>query len=120
MTTCAVLVSSCSLFAQNNEPNPAAGAAGCAACSGCGGMFILFWVGLFVLHIAFLVWVARDAKARGMDGAILWMLLVLFIPFVGIIIYIFSRPQGNMIQCSNCNNKRLQASVKCPHCGIGS
>jgi DNA-directed RNA polymerase subunit RPC12/RpoP len=25
-----------------------------------------------------------------------------------------------MLQCPNCRNKRLEASVKCPHCGIGS
>jgi hypothetical protein len=43
-------------------------AAGCAAC---GGAVILFWLGLVVLQIALLVWVARDAKARGTDSAIL-------------------------------------------------
>jgi uncharacterized membrane protein YhaH (DUF805 family) len=105
--------------AQND--NGAAGAgAGCAACSGCGGLFLVFWLGLIALQVALLVWVARDAKARGMDSAILWMLLVMFVPVIGLLIYIFARPQGNMIQCPNCNNKRLQASVKCPHCGIGS
>ena len=105
-----------SALGQNN-PNPAAG---CAACSGCGGLLVILWLAIVVLQIALLVWVARDAKARGMDSAILWMLLVLFVPFFGILIYIFARPQGNMIRCPNCGNTRLQASVKCPHCGIGS
>jgi hypothetical protein len=94
--------------------------AGCAACSGCGGLLLLCWLGLIGLQIALLVWVARDAKARGMDSAILWMLLVMFVPLIGLLIYLFARPQGNMIQCPNCNNKRLAASVKCPHCGVGS
>jgi uncharacterized membrane protein YhaH (DUF805 family) len=98
----------------------ASGAAGCAACSGCGGLVIVIWLGLIALQIALLVWVARDAKARGMDSAILWMLLVLFFPLLGIVIYLFVRPQGNMIQCPNCGNKRLEASVKCPHCSVGS
>jgi hypothetical protein len=94
--------------------------AGCAACSGCGGLLLICWLGLIALQIALLVWVARDAKARGMDSAVLWMLLVMFVPLLGLLIYIFARPQGNMIQCPNCNNKRLAASVKCPHCGVGS
>lgn len=112
------LLSSTAVQAQNNDA--AAPAAGCAVCSGCGGFLIICWLGLVALQIALLVWVARDAKARGMDSAILWMLLVMFVPLVGILIYLFARPQGNMLQCPNCRNKRLEASVKCPHCGIGS
>jgi hypothetical protein len=80
----------------------------------------MFWLGLFALQIALLVWVARDAKARGMDGAVIWMLLVMCVPLIGLLVYIFARPQGNLIPCPNCNNKRLQASMKCPHCGAGS
>jgi uncharacterized membrane protein YhaH (DUF805 family) len=120
---CAAAVSACALVCSTlleAQRDDASGAAGCAACSGCGGLFILIWIGLIGLQIALLVWVARDAKARGMDSAILWMLLVMFVPLLGIVIYLFARPQGNMVQCANCGNKRLQASVKCPHCGIGS
>ena len=116
LAACVFLFSS---FVQA-QSNDASGAAGCAACSGCGGMFLLIWLGVIGLQIALLVWVARDAKARGMDSAILWMLLVLFFPLLGIVIYLFARPQGNMVQCPNCGNRRLQASVKCPHCGAGS
>ena len=87
------------------------------ACAACGGTLILVIVLFFVLNIALLVWVARDAKARGMDNAVLWMLLVMFTGIIGLIIYIFSRPKGNLIQCPSCNNKRLQASARCPHCG---
>ena len=105
------------VFAFNQRDNGAAGAAGCFACS---GFMIFVLIALFVLNIALLVWVARDAKARGMDSAILWMLLVMFTGIIGLIIYLFVRPQGNMVQCPNCHNKRLQASVKCPHCGSGA
>jgi uncharacterized membrane protein YhaH (DUF805 family) len=94
----------------------AGAASGCAACGTCG--FIL--IALVVLNIALLVWVARDAKARGMDSAILWMLLVFFLGLIGLVIYLLSRPQGNLLPCPNCGNKRLQASVKCPHCGFGA
>jgi len=78
-------------------------------------MFVM--VALVVLNIAMLVWVARDAKARGMDSAVLWMLLVFFTGFFGLLIYLFARPQGNVVKCAHCGNSRLQASAKCPHCG---
>ena len=99
------------------EPGDAAGAAGCFAC---GGFFLMFWLGLLAVQIALLVWVAKDAKARGMDSAILWMLLVLFFPLLGLVVYILARPKGDVAPCPNCSNKRLLASVKCPHCGAGS
>ncbi len=72
---------------------------------------------IFVLNIVLLVWVARDAKSRGMDNAVLWMILVMFTSFIGLIIYILSRPKGDLVQCPHCNNKRFQAGAKCPHCG---
>jgi hypothetical protein len=102
-------------YAQNNAGN----AAGNAACAGCCGTFIFVPILFFALSIALLVWVARDAKARGMDSAILWMALVFFLNIIGLVIYLLSRPQGNLVPCPNCGNQRLQASVKCPHCGAG-
>ncbi|HCA43208.1 MAG TPA: hypothetical protein DEP28_08145 [Bacteroidetes bacterium] len=101
-------------YAQSNRNDPAPD--GCAACGIFGGLMILIPIIWFGLCIALLVWVARDAKARGMDSSVLWMILVLITGPIGLLIYIFSRPQGNLIQCSHCNNKRLQASAKCPHC----
>src|SRR5258708_1161583 len=98
-------------LAQRDDP--AAAAAGCGLC----GTFIFIPIIILVLNIALLVWVAKDAKARGMDSAVLWMVLVMFTSLLGLIIYIFARPQGNLIRCPNCGNNRLQASVKCPHCG---
>jgi hypothetical protein len=61
--------------------------------------------------------VAKDAKARGMETPILWMLLVFFLSVVGLIIYIFSRPQGEIVKCANCGNNRLRTLSQCPHCG---
>jgi hypothetical protein len=72
---------------------------------------------ILILNIALLVWVARDAKARGMDNAVMWMVLVMFTSVLGLIIYLFSRPQGDLSRCGHCNNMRLQASARCPHCG---
>jgi hypothetical protein len=99
------------------DGSDAAGAAGCFACSG----FLIFLViAIVAVNVAILVWVARDAKARGMDSAILWMLLVFFLGILGLVIYLLARPQGNMVPCPNCGNKKLQAALKCPHCGAGS
>ena len=85
-------------------------------CSACGGI-IAIPIAIIALNIAMLVWVAKDAKARGMETPILWMLLVFFLSVVGLVIYIFSRPQGEIIKCANCSNNRLKTLSQCPHCG---
>ena len=81
------------------------------------GSFVFIPLVILALNVALLVWVARDAKSRGMDSAVIWMVLVMFTSVIGLVIYIFSRPQGNLIQCPHCHNQRLQAIAKCPHCG---
>ncbi len=102
---------------QPRQPSDAEVATGCASCGACGGVMIVVPLAFLVLNIALLIWVARDAKARSMDSAVLWMILVMLTGPIGLVIYLFSRPQGNLIQCPHCNNRRLQASAKCPHCG---
>jgi len=106
------------VFGQGQrQRDPADDAAACAACGGIVGIPILILTAIFVINIALLIWVARDAKSRGMDSAVLWMVLVMLTSVIGLIIYIFARPQGNLVQCPHCNNRRLAASAKCPHCG---
>jgi uncharacterized membrane protein YhaH (DUF805 family) len=87
-----------------------------AACAACGGFVIVFVV-IFIINIAILVWVARDAKARGMGSPVGWLILIFFTGVLGLIIFIFSRPKGPLTRCPHCGNKRLQAMTKCPHCG---
>lgn len=109
-----------SLFAATAAAQRSGGAedvAGCAACAGIMGGLILIPILFIALNIALLVWVAKDAKARGMDNAVLWMILVMATSIIGLLIYIFSRPQGNLVRCNNCPNMRLQSSARCPHCG---
>jgi uncharacterized membrane protein YhaH (DUF805 family) len=103
-------VASILLLQRNDDANPF------VAC-GCLGLFGVLMVAIFVLNIALLIWVARDAKSRGMDNAILWMILVMLTGIIGLIIYVFTRPQGNLVPCAHCGNKRLQVSATCPHCG---
>ena len=101
-------------MAQRRSDGEDAAAAGCAALC---GSILLVPIALFVIHIALLVWVARDAKARSLNDSVVWMILVLFTGVVGLIIYILSRPKGELRQCASCRNQRLQASAICPHCG---
>jgi len=105
------------LAQRPGEPRPEETCAGCGICGGGLAVMILVPLGIIALNIALLVWVARDAKARGMDSAVLWMILVMVTSVLGLIIYLFSRPQGNVVRCQSCGNNRLQASAKCPHCG---
>ena len=104
------------VFAQRRNDDAEA-CAGCGICGGSIAVMILLPLVVLVLNIALLVWVARDAKARGMDSAVLWMILVMLTGLLGLVIYLFSRPQGNVMPCQSCGNNRLQASARCPHCG---
>jgi uncharacterized membrane protein YhaH (DUF805 family) len=106
------------LRAQYDGSSDAAG--GCAACGACGlgvGVLVFLFLAVLALNIALLVWVARDAKARGLDNSVLWMILVMVTGPIGFVIYLFSRPKGELVACPSCGNKRLGASAKCPHCG---
>ena len=95
--------------------NPAGGLLGCLGCGGC----LFPPLAFFALSVALLVWVAKDAKARNMDNSVVWMLVVFFLNLLGLVIYLFSRPKGELASCTNCGNKRMQSSLKCPHCGLG-
>ena len=101
------------LFAQRNSFNNTAGAA--SGCFGC-GFILALPIAFFVLNIALLVWVFKDAKSRGMENAVVWMILVLFTSFVGLIIYLNARPKGILTLCPSCREKRLPNGRPCPHC----
>ena len=88
-----------------------------AACLGGCAFYAFMIIAGLVINIAILVWVARDAKSRAMDSSVIWMILVFFTGLIGLLIYILSRPKGELKECSSCGNKRLVASLKCPHCG---
>lgn len=108
------------LFASSLRAQGSSDIEGCAACGTCGaglGVIVFLFFAILALNIALLIWVARDAKARGMDSAVVWMLLVMVTGPLGFLIYIFSRPKGLLVPCPNCGNKRLEASATCPHCG---
>jgi uncharacterized membrane protein YhaH (DUF805 family) len=105
-----------SLGAQPRADDAGAAAAGALGCLGCSTIMLLPII-LLIVQIAVLVWVAKDSKSRGMDGAVVWMIFVFVVPVIGLIVYILSRPTGALIKCPSCGNQRLQVAVKCPHCG---
>jgi len=90
---------------------------GCMACST--GLIVIALIA-FVVNIILLVWVARDAKNRGMGSAVGWMLFVFFFGIIALIIYIFSRPKGQIDKCPRCQNSKLTAMTNCPHCGVST
>ncbi len=80
-------------------------------------MMILIGVALVATWIALLVFVVRDAKNRGTENPVLWLILILFTHVVGLVIYFLARPAGNLVACEHCKNKKLQYARTCPHCG---
>ena len=77
----------------------------------------LLVVGIGLTYIALLVWVYRDAQSRGMEYAIVWLIIVLVFGPLAAIVYVFAREKGNLVPCSHCGKNRLEVSAKCPHCG---
>jgi putative membrane protein insertion efficiency factor len=90
------------------------------AAIGCGlGLVgcVVVTVGGLIISILIMVWVYKDARARGDQNAVLWLVLIFFLNWVGLIVYFVARPKGNLVPCPNCRNARLETLVKCPLCG---
>jgi predicted RNA-binding Zn-ribbon protein involved in translation (DUF1610 family)/DNA-directed RNA polymerase subunit RPC12/RpoP len=100
-------------FRYGRSPDDAAAALGGMVCC---FAFVIVPIVAVCANIFMLIWVARDSKSRGMDAAG-WLILIFFTGLIGLIIYLCSRPGGELVRCSNCDNNRMAASVKCPHCG---
>lgn len=104
------------------EADPAVAAAGAAAGAAFLGTFFgimlicgIFAVFVVVAQILILVWVVKDARARGADGGV-WLLVILLFPLIGLLVYVASRPPGILIPCSFCGNRRLDCLRLCPTC----
>lgn len=76
-------------------------------------LYLLFWQ-------LVMVWVARDAKNRSIDGGAVWVIVIFFTSFLGLGVYLASRPRGALTTCSRCNNRKLNYALICPHCGQSS
>lgn len=58
----------------------------------CGVLTIIASIAGFIIHLIIIIWVAKDATARGMDSVPLWVILVFFFPLLGLIVYLVVRP----------------------------
>ncbi|MEP6809367.1 MAG: hypothetical protein ABI992_03925 [Chthoniobacterales bacterium] len=110
------LLSVTTLLAQTTDDTPsnAAGAAGALVGGTCGCIGGLIGLAIWIFLIVF---VYKDAKSRGMDNAVLLTVVTAFTGLLGLIIYLLMRPKGTLVPCPSCQKKRLEGSVKCPHCG---
>jgi hypothetical protein len=81
------------------------------------GVLIALGLAYVVGVILLLAWVARDARCRGVDGGAVWVLVILFTHWLGLLVYLASRPHGVLAPCPHCLNKKLAVARLCPHCG---
>jgi uncharacterized membrane protein len=70
-----------------------ASAAEIGAALGFSAIWLVCCAAVFILNIVLLVWVYRDAQARGENGA-LWALIVLVAGIVGLILYFLTARQN--------------------------
>ncbi len=77
-----------------------------------GFIFILV---LFIVWISIVAWVAGDAKKRGTGGT-MWGILTFFLGLLGLLVYLISRPKGNLVSCGFCGKEKLETLNQCPHC----
>ncbi len=92
-----------------------------------GSFSALVWVFLLIgaifallsllIHIVIVVWIVKDARDRGVQDVVVWALIGFFAGIVGLIVYILTRPQGNLVACEHCGRRRLASLKRCPHCG---
>lgn len=109
---------SAALFLQVNDNNGGGAAVAGSACAGIGCFgAVVVMVGVLVVNVLILMWVKKDAEARGMENPLLWVIIVLFTGLIGLIIYLLVRPKGEMAVCASCGKKRMQGLAKCPSCG---
>jgi hypothetical protein len=80
------------------------------------GGLCLFGLAILVVNILLLVWVAKDAQARGTSAGA-WVVIVLLFGILGLLVYLVARPKGRLVACSNCGKNKPIADPICPHCG---
>jgi putative membrane protein insertion efficiency factor len=103
---------------QKDMPKEAGKAAG--ACVGGCVFSMLLLAGHIAIVVVLMFFVWKDAKARGDSNAVLWLVLIFFLSWIGAVVYFVARPKGDLSPCGSCHQKRLSTLAKCPHCGADS
>lgn len=76
------------------QQSPEDAAAGALACAGCGGVSLLLIVLPLAIAIAIAIWMYKDAVRRNDSNAIIWLIVGLVFPIIGLIIYLIVRNQN--------------------------
>jgi flagellar basal body-associated protein FliL/DNA-directed RNA polymerase subunit RPC12/RpoP len=80
-------------------------------------IIILLVLTYIVATILLAVWVVKDCRNRSIENGVFWMLLTFGFSLIALMIYMASRPNGSLIRCEQCGNRRLSFVGVCPHCG---
>lgn len=71
---------------------------------------------LLAINIAILVWIVKDAQARGTSAGA-WLVIVLLFGVLGLLAYLIARPKGKLVPCPECGKQKPIIDPICPHCG---
>jgi len=104
-------------FRKNMPEATGRAVGGCVG--GCVGALAILLVHV-VIMVAAMIYVWKDAKARGDSNAVLWMVLVFVFSWVGAVVYLLARPKGELSPCPACHKQRLSTLPVCPHCQAGA
>jgi ABC-type transport system involved in multi-copper enzyme maturation permease subunit len=102
LATIAFLMFPSTVYAQSDD-------AGAAVLCLCG-------LGFLIVNIAILVWVIKDAQARGTSAGA-WLIIVLLFGVFGLLAYLVARPKGKLMPCPACGKMKPIVDPICPHCG---
>lgn len=111
----AILASAIQVSARSGDDSAAAcGAMGCGIVVWLVMMAVSLAIGITVIVLIY-KYIKKDATARGMPNAnnICWLALL---GLIGLVIYLLTRPQGNVLPCPRCDQPRMQGLPVCPHC----
>lgn len=103
---------------QKNAPE-ALGKAG-GACLGVVARLVIGLAVHFAIMVGCMIFVWKDAKARGDTNAALWLVFTLVCSWVGAVVYLLARPKGDLSPCPQCHQPRLATLTRCPLCGADS
>ena len=79
-------------FPEEIEFDEDVGAAATGLGCACMIAVLVFSIASLAIWIAICVYVYRDATARGMENAVLWLILVIVTGLIGLIVYLIVRP----------------------------
>lgn len=86
---------------------------------------IAFFIAYYVILIVISIWTYKDAKKRGAETPVLWLIVVLFGGILGLIVWLIIRKDigkkrnkfySNQMMCKNCGRFIKNDSVFCPYC----